>query len=78
MSIKTKSQYELFQEALARCTKTVWLVAPVGEQFDLKSARDSEKGMDLIRRDQSGQLEIFTSSYADEMVMLDLFGRLAA
>ena len=78
MKIRTEQDWEAFQAAVDKCSRPVWLIGPGGEQYDLKSERELRQGLVRMSRDDAENMELFTSSYADEMVMLDLFGRLAA
>ncbi len=75
MKIRTQQDIEAFQEALARCHRTVWLIGPGGEQYDLKSDRELHQGIDRLTKDDSETMELFASDYADEMVMMEFYSR---
>ena len=75
MKIRTPQDMEAFRAALNKCSKTVWLIGPGGEQYDLKSERELRQGLVRMSRDDAENMELFTSSYADEMVMMDFYSR---
>ena len=75
MKIRTQQDIEALRAALNRCSMTVWLVGPGGEQYDLKSERELRQGLVRMSRDDADNMELFTSSYADEMVMMDFYSR---
>lgn len=75
MKIRTQQDIEALRAALNRCSMTVWLVGPGGEQYDLKSDRELPKGIDRLTRADGDRMELFASNYADEMVMMDFYSR---
>ncbi len=75
MKIRTQQDIEALQAALNRCSRTVWLIGPDGEQYDLKSDRELHQGIDRLTGDDSEAMELFTSNYADEMVMMEFYSR---
>ena len=75
MKIRTPQDMEAFRAALNKCSKTVWLIGPGGEQYNLKSERELRQGLVRMSRDDAENMELFTSSYADEMVMMDFYSR---
>ena len=74
MKIRTDEDIRAFQKALDLCKRAVLLLAPNGDQFDLKTARGQIEGISYLLNDRYEQAELFTSCYEDEMVM---FGFLA-
>ncbi len=75
MKIRTEQDWEAFQAAVDKCSKTVWLIGPGGEHYDLKSDRELRQGLDRLTRDDADTMELFASNYADEMVMMDFYSR---
>ena len=75
MKIRTRQDMDAFQAALDKCSETVWLIGPGGEQYDLKSDRELPQGLDRLIRDDADTMELFASNYADEMVMMDFYSR---
>ena len=75
MKIRTQQDIEAFMAALARCSRTVWLIGPNGEQYDLKSDWELHQGIDRLTEDGSEAMELFTSNYPDEMVMMEFYSR---
>ena len=75
MKIRTRQDMDAFQAALDKCSETVWLIGPGGEQFDLKSDRELPQGLGRLIRDDADTMELFASNYADEMVMMDFYSR---
>ena len=75
MKIRSQQDWEAFRAAVDKCSRTVWLIGPGGEQYDLKSERELRQVLVRMSRDDADSMELFTSSYADEMVMMDFYSR---
>ncbi len=78
MKIRTKQEVEEFQNAVNQCSGKVWLVAPNGKQYDLKSDVQQYLGIASLIGEGSEDMELFTSDFNDEMIMMDVYGRLSA
>ncbi len=78
MKIRSMREIEAFNEALDRCTRNVWLVAPDGERFNLKSERERCRGLARLIEDENEELELFADGYEDEFIMMELYRRLSA
>lgn len=75
MMIRTEKDAASFEEAVNSCRRVVWLVAPDGKQFNLKSEQDRQAGIAMLLKDKFGEMEIFASCPEDEMIMMDFYGR---
>ena len=75
MKIRTRQDMDAFRAALDKCSETVWLIGPGGEQYDLKSDRELRQGLVRLARDDAEAMELFASNYADEMVMMEFYSR---
>ena len=78
MKIRTHQDMEAFKDAIEKCSRTVWLIGPDGEQYDLKSDRELRQGLERLTEDDAEVMERFASNYADEMVMMDFYSHHAA
>lgn len=78
MKIRTQQDIEALQAALNRCSRTVWLIGPGGEQYDLKSDRELHQAIDRLTEADGDRMELFASNYADEMVMMEFYSCHAA
>jgi hypothetical protein len=78
MKIRTHQDMEAFKDAIEKCSRTVWLIGPDGEQYDLKSDRELRQGLERLTEDDAEVMELFASNYADEMVMMDFYSHHAA
>ena len=45
MKIRTNDEIRLFEETIANCRSSVWVVMPTGEVFDLKTPKGYHQGM---------------------------------
>ena len=75
MKIRTQKDWEAFRAAVDKCRSVVWLIGPGGEQYDLKSERELRQGLVRMSRADADNMELFTTNYADEMVMMDFYSR---
>jgi hypothetical protein len=78
MKITNKREVEAFQKAIDECKGKVWLVAPDGRRYDLKSDIERYLGIASLISDNGEEMELFTSDYNDEMIMMNLYGELTA
>ena len=78
MKITTKQEVEAFQNAIDQCSGKVWLVAPNGKQYDLKSDVERYLGIASLISENGEDMELFTSDYNDDMIMMELYGKLSA
>lgn len=74
MILRTEKDVASFEEVVNNCRRIVWLVAPNGKQFNLKSLEDRYNGIAMLLKDKFGEMEIFTSCPEDEMLMMDFYG----
>ena len=71
MIVRTDRDVAAFRKALENCVRSVWLVAPDGEQINLKTVSGQREGISRLKKDKYEELELFTSCYEDEM---EIFG----
>ena len=68
MKIRNNDELKLFEETLDRCRSSVLVVAPDGNQYDLKEPDGRFLGIaEMLRKDEADEPELFTTSYEDEM-----------
>ncbi len=68
MKIRNQTELKLFEETLDSCTSSVLLVTQQGEQYDLSDPVQRYLGIaEMLRENETGEPELFTSSCADEM-----------
>lgn len=78
MRNRTENDVRKFSEALDRCRRPVFLVSADGAQYNMKSANDYYSGMGRWINDTRGEMEIFTSCFDDEAVMMDFYLKMSA
>ena len=78
MRNRTENDVRKFSEALDRCRRPVFLVSADGTQYNMKSANDYYSGMGRWINDTRGEMEIFTSCFDDEAVMMDFYLKMSA
>lgn len=78
MQIRTENEIKEFNAALDKCSRSVWLMGPSGDCFDLKNAEEYGRGMAKLMESDDNQYGIFTASFEDEMIMMDICRRMAA
>ncbi len=70
MKIRNMQELKKFEEIVDQCKKTVWIVTPSGEQYDLKNPSERYLGLDrMICMHEYEEPEVFTNCTADEMLM---------
>ena len=68
MKIRNQTELKLFEETLDSCTSSVLLVTQQGEQYDLSDPAQRYLGIaEMLRENETGEPEVFTSSCEDEM-----------
>lgn len=78
MKIRTFEELKEFKAAVDKCTNPVWLMGPNDEQYNLKNEEEYINGVIRLAETNADQLGIFTTSYQDEMVMMDFCLKMAA
>jgi len=82
MKIRNNDELKLFEETLDRCSASVLVVTPQGEQYDLMDPAQRYLGIaEMIREGGTEEPELFTSSCRDEMLLfgfLDTLGKKSA
>ena len=78
MRTRTENDVKRFNEAIAKCTRPVWLVSSEGTSYNMKSTEDYYAGMGRWVKDSNDEMEIFTCSYEDEEVMLQFLQQMHA
>ena len=78
MRNRTENDVRKFSEALDRCRRPVFLVSADGTQYNMKSGNDYYSGMGRWINDTRGEMEIFTSCFDDEAVMMDFYLKMSA
>ena len=77
MKIRNQTELKLFEETLDNCTSSVLLVTQQGEQYDLSDPAQRYLGIaEMLRENEPGEPEVFTSSCADEMQFFRLLDTL--
>ena len=68
MKIRNNDELKLFEETLDRCSASVLVVTPQGDQYDLTDPAQRYLGIAAMLRDTgSEEPELFASSPRDEM-----------
>ncbi len=73
--IKTEKDIAAFEKAVDSCSRGVWLVAPDGKQYNMDSVPDRYNAIVRLLNDKNGEMEIFTSCYADDLIMMDFYSK---
>ena len=72
MKIRNNEELKLFEETLDRCSESILVVTPRGEQYDLTDPAQRYLGIaEMLRRDGFEEPELFASCPADEMKFFD-------
>jgi len=72
MKIRTNEEIRMFEDAINRCRKAVFLVTPDGRQYDMKTPSGFCQGMTMLLNAQDfAEPELFTTCFEDEMVMFE-------
>ena len=72
MTIRNNEEKKMFENAIDRCRKTVWLITPDGEQFDLKTPAGRNQGIaKMLNAKEYEEPELFTSCFEDEMAIFE-------
>ena len=78
MNIRTENDIREFNAALDKCTHSVWLMGPNDEAFNMMDEEEYIEGIIKLAEDHDDQLGIFTTSYEDEMTMMNFLEKMAA
>ena len=78
MKITTGNDIKAFNAALNKCTNEVWLMGPNDESFNMKNEDEYIEGIIRLTEGHDDQLGIFTTSYEDEMTMMNFLEKMAA
>ena len=72
MTIRNDEEMRMFEEALERCKKSVYLVTADGEQYDLKTPTGRYEGIaKMLNAKDYEEPELFTNCIQDEMVLFE-------
>ncbi len=72
MTIRNNEEKKMFENAIDRCRRTVWLITPEGEQFDLKTPAGRNQGIaKMLNVKEYEEPELFTSCFEDEMAIFE-------
>ena len=78
MKIRTAKELKELNAALEKCTNEVWLMGPNDESYNMKNEEEYIEGIIRLAEDHDDQLGIFTTSYEDEMTMMNFLEQMAA
>ena len=78
MKFRTANDIKEFNAALDKCTHSVWLMGPNDEVYNMKNEDEYIEGMIRLTEGHDDQLGIFTTSYEDEMTMMNFLEKMAA
>ena len=78
MKITTGNDIKAFNAALNKCTNEVWLMGSNDESYNMKNEEEYIEGLIRLTEGHDDQLGIFTTSYEDEMTMMNYFEQMAA
>ncbi len=74
MRIRNNQELRMFESVIDRCRRTVWLVTPEGEQFDLKTPSGRYQGIaKMLSAGEYEESELFASCLEDEMTIFEFF-----
>ena len=72
MKIRNEAERAMFEKTIDRCNRTIWLVTPHGDNYDLNNPAERCVGIaEMIKATEYDEPEIFASCYEDEMIMFD-------
>ena len=78
MNIRTADDIREFNAALDKCNHSVWLMGPNDEAYNMKNENEYIEGIIKLTEGHDDQLGIFTTSYEDEMTIMNYFEQMAA
>ncbi len=78
MKIRTANELKELNAALDKCKNSVWLMGPNDESYNMKNEEEYIAGIIRLAEDHDEQLGIFTTSYEDEMTMMNFLEKMAA
>ena len=72
MKIRNEAERAMFEKTIDRCNRTIWLVTPHGDSYDLKKPVERCIGIaKMVDATDYDEPEIFTSCHEDEMMMFE-------
>lgn len=78
MTSRTENDVRIFNEAIDKCRRPVWLATADGTYYNMKSAPEHDAAMAKWINDTNDEMEIFTCSYEDEAVMTRFWNQMHA
>ena len=78
MKIRTENDLKELNAVLDKCKNPVWLMGPNDEAYNMKNEEEYIEGIIRLAEDHDEQLGIFTTSYEDEMTMMNFLEKMAA
>ena len=78
MTARTENDVRIFNEAIDKCRRPVWLASSDGTYYNMKSSSEHDAAMTKWIKDTNGEMEIFTCSYEDEAVMTRFWNQMHA
>ncbi len=74
MTIRNDEEMRMFENAIDRCRKPVWLVTSEGKQYNLKDSEEYRQGITrILNAREYEEPELFTSCIEDEMILFEFF-----
>jgi hypothetical protein len=74
MTIRNDDEMRMFENAIDRCRKPVWLVTAEGRQYNLKVPAEHSQGITrMLNAKDYEEPELFTSCIEDEMILFEFF-----
>lgn len=72
MKIRNDEELVLFEKAIDRCNRTIWLITPCGKSYDLKRPSERYKAIaEMISASEYEEPEIYASCIEDEMTLFE-------
>ena len=78
MKIRTANDLKELNAVLDKCKNPVWLMGPNDEAYNMKNEEEYIEGIIRLTEGHDDQLGIFTTSYEDEMTMMNFLEKMAA
>ena len=73
MKNRTENDVREFNEAIAKCRRSIWLVSSDDKMYNMKSKEEHDAAMERWINDTNDEMEIFTCCYEDEAVMMNFW-----
>lgn len=72
MTIRNNEEKKMFENAIDRCERTVWLITMDGNQIDLKTPDGLSQGIAIMENAKGyEEPELFTTCVEDEMQIFE-------